>query len=192
MVVVSSPSTLLQSCSKRRAPGASRILFHQHAQLGTVLCRNLFWSSFDCICLPYWTETGRRILQYVHSKPPNFNYSCHFLCLKLVSLWMQEFIYCIVPLVFKISFTAELPLAMNILHSLLEDFLWHYYYSKAYSGLFKFLGHARQFRNSAIKLSASVIFKKSLATLKGPGFELESSEVPFIFYAFHFFLLVSH
>ena len=117
---------------------------------------------------------------------------CRFLRLKLVSLWMQEFIYCIVPLVFKISFTAELPLAMNILHSLLEDFLWHYYYSKAYSGLFKFLGHVRQFRNSAIKLSASVIFKKSLATLKCPGFKLESSEVPFIFNAFHFLLLVSH
>ena len=99
---------------------------------------------------------------------------------------MQEFIYCIVPLVFKISFTAELPLAMNILHSLLEDFLWHYYYSKAYSGLFKFLEHARQFRNSAVKLSPSVIFKKSLAKLKGPGFKLDSSEVPFIFYGFHF------
>ena len=92
---------------------------------------------------------------------------------------MQEFIFCIVPLVFQISFNAELPLAMNILHSLLEDFLWHYYYSKAYSGLFKFLEHARQFRNSAVKLSASVIFKKSLAKLKGPGFELECSAVPF-------------
>ena len=107
---------------------------------------------------------------------------------------MQEFIFYIVPLVFQISFNAELPLAMNILHSLrrLEDFLWHYYYSKAYSGLFKFLEHARQFRNSAVKLSASVIFKKSLAKLKGPGFELKCSEIPFIFYAFHFFLLVSH
>ena len=98
---------------------------------------------------------------------------------------MQEFIFCIVPIVFQISFNAELPLAMNILHSLLEDFLWHYYYSKAYSGLFKFLEHARQFRNSAVKLSPSVIFKKSLAKLKGPGFELDSSEVPKL-YRFHF------
>ena len=35
---------------------------------------------------------------------------------------MQEFIFCIVPLVFQISFNAELPLAMNILHSLLETY----------------------------------------------------------------------
>ena len=98
---------------------------------------------------------------------------------------MQEFIFCIVPIVFQISFNAELPLAMNILHSLLEDFLWHYYYSKAYSSMFKFLEHAWQFRNSAVKLSASVIFKKSLAKLKGPGFELDNSEVP-NFYRFSF------
>ena len=35
---------------------------------------------------------------------------------------MQEFIFCIVPLVFQIFFNAELPLAMNILHSLLETY----------------------------------------------------------------------
>ena len=104
---------------------------------------------------------------------------------------MQEFIFCIVSLVLQFSFNDELPLAMNILHSLLEDFLWHYCYSKAYSGLFKFLEHVRQFTNSVVKLSASVIFKKSLAKLKDLGFELECSEVPFIFYAFGFFLLVS-
>ena len=104
---------------------------------------------------------------------------------------MQEFIFCVIPFVFKISHTAELPLSMNILHSLLEDFLSHYYYSKVYSGLFKFLGHARQFRNSAVKLTPSVIFKKSLVTLnsKGLGFKLESSEVLFIFCAFCFFSL---
>ena len=35
---------------------------------------------------------------------------------------MQEFIFCIVPLVFQISFNAELTLTMNILHSLLETY----------------------------------------------------------------------
>ena len=125
----------------------------------------------------------------MHSLAPYFVGLCFDrLCTVYVSPLIL-FLKLVVELFDSCTVSAELPLSMNILHSLLEDFLSHYYYSKAYSGLFKFLGNARQSRNSAVKLSPSVIFKKSLVTLKGLGLELESSEVRFIFCAFCFFSL---
>ena len=69
-----------QGCSKCRALGASRISFHKHATLGSLLCRTVLWSSLHCLCLSHWTEIRCRILRYVHSKPPNFPFSCRCLC----------------------------------------------------------------------------------------------------------------
>ena len=65
------------------------------------------------------------------------------------------------------------------LHLLLEEFISGstLYYSTTASALDTFLNHARQLRNSAVKLSPSTIVKKILVLAKGPGFKYDPSEV---------------
>ena len=62
------------------------------------------------------------------------------------------------------------------LHSLLEEFLCPYYFSKAYKWLELFLQHAQQFRNCAVKLSHSSVVKKTLVLLKGADLKIHSYE----------------
>ena len=86
--------------------------------------------------------------------------------------------YCGIPFVFKTSLDVpQLPLTSACLHSLLEDFISPLYYSTAAPALDTFLNHARQLRNSAVKLSPSTIVKKILVLAKGLGFKYDPSEV---------------
>ena len=86
--------------------------------------------------------------------------------------------FCVVPLVFVIGLdTSQLPLPFPCLHSLLEGFLEHYYYSSASSALDNFLSHCRQFRNSSVKLVPSTVVKKVIAVAKGSDFRYDNSEV---------------
>ena len=90
----------------------------------------------------------------------------------------QEFMFCVVPLVFGIALDLSLlPLPLPCLHSLLESFLGHYYYSSASSALDNLLNHCRQFRNSSVKLVPSTIVKKVIAVAKGSDFKYDTSEV---------------
>ena len=98
--------------------------------------------------------------------------------LNLFWMCLQEFIVCVLPFVFMQSPDVSQPiLPFPTLHSLLEDFLTYYFYSKASKCLELFLQHARQFRNCAVKLSPSSIVKRTLSLLKGADFKLHSSEV---------------
>ena len=93
-------------------------------------------------------------------------------------LFSQEFMFCVVPLVFGIGLdTSQLPLPFPCLHSLLEGFLGHYYYSSASSALDNFLNNCRQFRNSSVKLVPSTVVKKVIAVAKGSDFRYDNSEV---------------
>ena len=66
----------------------------------------------------------------------------------------QEFIICVLSFLFAQSPDVSQPLLpFPTLHSLLEEFLCPYYFSKAYKWLELFLQHARQFPNCAVKLS---------------------------------------
>ena len=88
---------------------ASRILFYKHATLGTVLCRTLLWSSFefDCVCLPDIDIELKLDVEFfvtcTVSLPtlPSPVVSC---VKKNVSLWVQEFIFCIM----LVNFTIQL------------------------------------------------------------------------------------
>ena len=85
---------------------------------------------------------------------------------------------CIVPLLCGIGLDVSLlPLPFPCLHSLLESFLGHYYYSSASSALDNLLNHSRQFRNSSVKLVPSTIVKKVIAAAKGSDFKYDTSEV---------------
>ena len=93
-------------------------------------------------------------------------------------LFSQEFMFCVVLLVFGVGLdTSQLPLPFPCLHSLLEGFLGHYYYSSASSALDNFLNHCRQFRNSSVKLVPSTVVKKVIAVAKGSDFRYDNSEV---------------
>ena len=86
--------------------------------------------------------------------------------------------FCVVPLVFGVALDLSLlPLPFPCLHSLLESFLGHYYYSSASSALDNLLNHCRQFRNSSVKLVPSTIVKKVIAVAKGSDYKYDTSEV---------------
>ena len=86
--------------------------------------------------------------------------------------------FCVVPLMFGVGLdTSQLPLPFPCLHSLLEGFLGHYYYSSASSALDNFLNHCRQFQNSLVKLVPSTVVKKVIAVAKGLDFIYDNSEV---------------
>ena len=60
----------------------------------------------------------------------------------------QEFMYCVLPYVIQTLIMMDvLPLSAACLHSLLEEFVWPFYYSKAALALDTFLNsnHSRQF-----------------------------------------------
>ena len=86
--------------------------------------------------------------------------------------------FCVIPLVFNVALdTSLLPLPFPCLHSLLEEFISPYYHSTAASALDTFLNHARQFRNSTVKLNPATIVKKVLVVAKGADFKYDNSEV---------------
>ena len=95
-----------------------------------------------------------------------------------VPFFSQEFMFCVVPLLFRVCLDVSLlPLPFACLHSLLESFLGKYYYSSASSALDNLLNHCRQFRNSSVKLVPSTIVKKVIAVAKGSDYKYDTSEV---------------
>ena len=64
----------------------------------------------------------------------------------------QEFIFCVVPLIFWTGLDAsDLPLSYPALHYLLEEFIPPFYYNQAYLALQTFLTHTHKYldQNSA-------------------------------------------
>ena len=97
--------------------------------------------------------------------------------------------YCVIAYIFKTLLDIpQLPLTPACLHSLLEEFISPLYYSTAAPALNTFLNHARQLRNSTVKLSPPTIVKKILVLAKGPGFIYDPYEVMLLLEVIYFCL----
>ena len=92
----------------------------------------------------------------------------------IVLLLFSRNLYCVVSIIFGVLLdNSQLPLPFPCLHSLLEDFIGPYYYSTASSALDTFLNHARQFRNSSVKLVPATVVKKIVIVAKGADYKYD-------------------
>ena len=96
-------------------------------------------------------------------------------------LGLQEVSVSLVPFIFEVYFTSELPIAMPDLHCLLENFLPQFYYNEWYKDLNELLNLSMTLRRCSVTSSPLKVFVESIRSVKGPNFSYDSSEVSSVF-----------
>ena len=99
----------------------------------------------------------------------------------------QDFIYCVAPIIFEVSFSDDAPvLTCTTYHSLLEEFLPQFYYSEFYTSLKTLVDDCRVFRLCALNHKSFKLFSKLVADSYPSGFKYDFSEVCVLEYEFNF------
>ena len=89
---------------------------------------------------------------------------------------LQEFSVALVPFIFNVSHTNELPIPMPDMHCLLKDFLPQFYYNEWYKDLTELLNLSMTLRRCSVTCSTLKLFAESIRSVKGPSFSYDSRE----------------
>ena len=81
-------------------------------------------------------------------------------------LHLKAFSVALVPIIFEVSHTNELPIPMPDLHCLLEDFLPQFYYNEWYKDLNELLNLSMTLRRCSVTSSPLKVFAESISSVK--------------------------